>query len=104
LARATATYRFDPATYEFLRAKLLHLIIRGENVIGHFGRRGHVTGTLKGHVLTATLRDSRRDGHITATFAEDFTSFEGDYLTTLYEQPYQYPCSGQRLCRSAKRR
>ncbi len=93
-----ATYRLDPATYEFLRAKLLHLIIRGETVIGHYGRRGHVTGVLDGCVLTATLRDSRTNGRLTATFDKDFKTFTGQLVTANHETQ-RLACSGERLVR-----
>jgi hypothetical protein len=94
-----ATYRLDPETYEFLRAKLLHLIIRGETVIGHFGRRGHVTGVLDGFVLSATLRDSRHNAQLTATFDKDFKTFTGQVVTTVNQEPQKRPCSGERLIR-----
>ena len=77
MAHATAAYRLNPEMHEFLGAGLIRLIVRGENVIGHYGRRGYITGALHGRVLTATLRDGIRDGEVQLTFDEAFTCFEG---------------------------
>jgi hypothetical protein len=59
--------------HEFLGEGLIRLIVRGENVIGHYGRRGYITGALHGRVLTATLRDGIREGEVRLTFDEEFT-------------------------------
>lgn len=94
-----ATYRIDPAMHELLGAKLIHLIFRNGNVIGRYGRRGCVSGVLQGHALTATLRDSKRAGTLTVTFAQNFESFQGLYVTEAGAEPAQHACSGERLRR-----
>jgi len=85
--------------HEFLGAKLIHLIFRGEKVIGRYGRRGSVTGILEDHVLTATLHDSTRNGELTVTFTPDFCSFNGAYVTGSSAEAQRHECSGERLRR-----
>jgi hypothetical protein len=87
---------------EFLSAKLIRIIVRGEVVIGRYGRRGYLTGALHGHVLTATLRDDVHQGHLTVTFDPAFKSFCGFYATVLATEPQRRPCSGSRLLRRPK--
>lgn len=99
MAHATAAYRLNPEMHEFLGAGLIRLIVRGENVIGHYGRRGYITGALHGRVLTATLRDGIRDGEVQLTFDEAFTCFEGYYVTGSPEKSDTLPISGNRITR-----
>lgn len=99
MAHTTAAYRLNPEMHEFLGAGLMRLIVRGENVIGHYGRRGYISGALRGRVLTASLRDGVHDGEVCVTFDEDFTCFDGYYTTGLPGQPSERPCSGTRITR-----
>lgn len=99
LTRATAAYRLNPEMHEFLDAGLIRLIVRGESVIGHYGRRGYITGALNGLVLNATLRDGVHDGEVCVTFDEGFTSFEGYYTAALADRPHARPFSGTRITR-----
>jgi hypothetical protein len=99
LAHATAAYRLNSEMHEFLGAGLMRLIVRGESVIGHYGRRGYVSGALRGLELTAKLRDGIHDGEVRVTFDEDFTFFDGYYTTGSPDQPQTRPCSGKRITR-----
>jgi hypothetical protein len=99
LAHAIAAYRLNPEMRDVLGAGLIRLIVRGETVIGHYGRRGYITGALDGRMLTATFRDGRRDGEVRLTFDEAFTRFEGYYVAALPEGPSERPCSGTRITR-----
>jgi hypothetical protein len=99
LASATAAYRLNPEMHEFLGAGLLRLIVRGENVIGRYGRRGYLNGALCGLVLTATLRDGAHHGEVQVTFDEGFMSFEGYYRAALPSEPQERRCLGTRVTR-----
>jgi hypothetical protein len=99
LAHATAAYRLNPEMHEILGAGLIRLIVRGENVIGHYGRRGYISGALHGRVLTATLRDGVHEGEMRLTFDKEFTRFEGSYLAGLANGPSEQPCFGTRITR-----
>lgn len=94
-----ASYRLDPTTNGVLGAKLIRFIVRGENLVGRYGRRGHINGVLKGHVLTATLRDDHCRGRLTATFSEDFDRFEGFYEMTNDGDSPRGECRGDRVFR-----
>ncbi|HUN29029.1 MAG TPA: hypothetical protein VMV65_04455 [Alphaproteobacteria bacterium] len=99
MAHATAAYRLNPEMREFLGTGLMRLIVRGENVIGHFGRRGYLTGALRGQVLTATLRDGVSNGELCVTFDESFTCFDGVYTSGPPRPPQTLACSGKRITR-----
>ncbi len=99
MAHATAAYRLNPEMHEFLGAGLIRLIVRGENVIGHYGRRGYITGALHGCVLIATFRDGVHDGEVRLTFDDEFECFEGYYVPALPNGPGERPCSGTRITR-----
>lgn len=97
MRRSIGIYRLNADMAEFLRAKLIRLIIRDGVVVGHYGRRGYINGALQGTLLTATLRDDRHQGHLTATFDEAFSSFQGYYATLLAMEPRKRSCSGDRV-------
>jgi hypothetical protein len=95
----TAVYRLNPEMSAFLSAKLMHIIVRGETVIGHYGRRGYLTGVLRGKVLTAKTRDDVQTGNLTVTFVEGFASFDGYFATVPPTRPRRRPVSGNRVPR-----
>lgn len=85
--------------HEFLGAGLIRLIVRGESVIGHYGRRGYITGALNGLVLKATLRDGVHDGEVSVTFDASFASFDGYYMAALTDRSDARQFSGTRVTR-----
>jgi hypothetical protein len=97
LRRVTGSYRLSPDVNELLHAKLIHLIARGDVVIGHYGRRGYLSGVLIERTLTAAFRDNVSQGNLTIMFDDKFTRFEGRVLS---KQSGDCPCSGTRLPRS----
>lgn len=99
LASATAAYRLNLEVHEFLGSGLLHLIARGESVIGRYGRRGYLSGALCGLVLTATLRNGLHQGELRVTFDEGFTSFDGYYRTAPPSEVHERRCCGTRVTR-----
>jgi hypothetical protein len=99
LAHATAAYRLNPEMHEFLGSGLIRLIVRGESVIGRYGRRGYLSGTLQGLVLTAALRDGVHDGELLVTFDEAFASFNGCFHAAGDGESHERPCSGMRVTR-----
>jgi len=99
LASATAAYRLNSEMHELLGTGLLHLIARGETVIGRYGRHGYVNGVLRDLVLTATLRDGVRHGELHVTFAEGFISFDGYYRPTPAHEAQERRCQGTRVTR-----
>lgn len=70
-------FRLDAETETLLKAALLHLVVRGGDVVGRYGRTGHVCGRLDSSVLTATLTEPSRRAELTVTFKPDFASFQG---------------------------
>lgn len=70
-------YRLDADSESLLNAALLHLIVRGEEVIGRYGRGGHVTGRMQNRMLTATFSESARQGELVATFDDNLAAFRG---------------------------
>jgi hypothetical protein len=77
MAARAAHYRLDGASEHQLHATILHLVVRGDDVVGRYGRGGHLTGRMDGRLLTATLSQDGRDGRLNATFTNDFASFHG---------------------------
>ncbi|HEX8805614.1 MAG TPA: hypothetical protein VF741_01650 [Candidatus Aquilonibacter sp.] len=99
MASATAVYRLNPEMHEMLGTRLIRIIARDDAIIGHYGRYGYISGSLKGHELDATLRDKRHEGHLTVTFDDDFMSFSGHYLPAGGEVLRDQQCSGIRVTR-----
>ncbi len=99
MANATAAYRLNPEMQEVLGTCLIRIIVREQTVIGHFGRYGYISGSLNGHDLHATLRDKRHEGHLTVTFDDGFTSFDGHYARAADDRPVRRQCSGTRVTR-----
>ena len=99
MASATAAYRLNPEMQELLGTGLLRLIVRGETVIGRYGRHGYVNGALRGRVLTATLRDGVHHAVLHVTFSENYVSFEGFYRPALGGEAQELRCHGTRITR-----
>ncbi|HTZ54149.1 MAG TPA: hypothetical protein VMB20_03735 [Candidatus Acidoferrum sp.] len=99
MANATAAYRLNPEMQEVLGTRLIRIIVREQTVIGHFGRYGYISGSLTGHDLDATLRDKRHEGHLTVTFDDGFTSFNGQYASAADDRTRSRLCSGTRVTR-----
>jgi hypothetical protein len=83
---------------DLLGATLIRLIVRGETVIGHYGRRGYIKGVLHGCELAATMHHDTREGRLNVTFDQEFTSFAGLYATAR-EDRQQVRCVGNRVRR-----
>ena len=71
------TYRLDADTRQYLDSSLLHLIVRGSDVVGRYGRYGVIRGTLDGSELTASLNDGPNRGWLRASFDAVYDTFEG---------------------------
>lgn len=71
------TYRLDSAAQHYLDSSLLHLIVRGSDVVGRYGRYGVLRGTLDGSELTASLTDGPKQGWFRASFDAMYDAFEG---------------------------
>lgn len=99
MATATAAYRLNPEMQDVLGTRLIRIIVREQTVIGHFGRYGYISGSLQGRDLQAVLRDKRREGQLTVTFDETFTSFNGRYASAADDRPGSRLCSGTRVTR-----
>jgi hypothetical protein len=99
VANATAAYRLNPEMQEVLGTRLIRIIVRDRTVIGHFGRYGYISGSLDGRTLDATLRDKRREGHLTVTFDDSFTSFNGQYASETHDASGAVLCTGTRVTR-----
>lgn len=99
MTNATAAYRLNPEMQEVLGTRLIRIIVREQTVIGHFGRYGYISGLLNGHDLDAKLRDKRHEGHLTVTFDDGFTSFNGYYASGADEHAGSRLCSGTRVTR-----
>jgi hypothetical protein len=99
VGRPTAAYRLNPEMSDVLGSTLIRIIVRGEEVIGHYGRHGYIKGVLRGRELSATLRDETNEGSLDATFDEDFTMFDGRYATALGSYPHERQCFGTRVTR-----
>lgn len=99
MANATAAYRLNPEMHEVLGTRLIRIIARDETVIGHYGRYGYISGSLKGRKLEATLRDKQHEGQLIVTFDDGFTSFDGHYVHLGDDQRRDRKCSGTRVTR-----
>lgn len=99
MTNATAAYRLNPEMQEVLGTRLIRIIVRDQTVIGHFGRYGYISGSLNGRNLEATLRDKRHEGHLTVTFDDSFTSFNGQYASETHIAPGGQRCTGTRVTR-----
>jgi hypothetical protein len=99
VTNATAAYRLNPEMQDVLGTCLIRIIVRDQAVIGHFGRYGYISGSLTGRDLQATLRDKRHEGHLTVTFDDSFTSFNGQYAIAVDDPPHSRACTGTRVTR-----
>lgn len=57
----------------------MHLVQRGDRLIGRFGRRGVVRGSLSGDVLEAGWKVGTRSGWLRVAFDRENRSFAGFY-------------------------
>lgn len=89
-------FRLDTESETLLKAALLHLVVRGGEVVGRYGRTGHVAGRLDAAVLTATLTEPSRRAEMRVTFNPDFGSFQGHVK---FEQEPDRKIAGTRVTR-----
>lgn len=75
----TGQFSMDAGAQQFFGARTLHFRQLERNVLGRFGRRGTLKGTMEGHVLRAQWKNDMRLGWLVATFDAGFTSFQGQY-------------------------
>ncbi|MEO9170699.1 MAG: hypothetical protein ABI282_03445 [Candidatus Baltobacteraceae bacterium] len=79
LHNATGTYRLSAASCALLGATLLHLIDRNGKVMGRYGNRGYIKGSIDGDILVAALREGSRSGSMRIRFDANYRSFEGTF-------------------------
>lgn len=89
-------FRLDAGSETLLNAALLHVIVRQGEVVGRYGRNGHLTGRLDGEILTAEVTEPNRRGALTVTFKPDFGSFQGQLK---FEQEPGREINGTRVTR-----
>jgi hypothetical protein len=76
-------FRLDEESKAFFGSPVIHLIRRGDAIIGRFGRRGIISGLMLGPILEARWKKRDRNGWLRVTFDPSFRSFSGDYGLTL---------------------
>jgi hypothetical protein len=76
---ATGHYRFDDESKVFFGSPVLHLIQRGDRLVGRFGRRGVVRGSISDGSMEASWKSGERCGWIRARFDPRRRVFEGVY-------------------------
>ena len=91
---ATGSYHFDSASALFFRTPVLRLLQRDGRVVGRFGRRGILKGTLSDLTLEARWSDRERTGWLKLTFDDSYQHFEGRY--GLVPEQTETQCSGER--------
>jgi hypothetical protein len=72
-------YRLDDEAKVFFEAPIMHIMRRGNAVVGRFGRRGVISGSMKGLSLEARWKSRERAGWLRVTFDPAHQSFSGDY-------------------------
>lgn len=71
---ASGKYRFETDSPEFFGSGTIHVIARGQSVIGRFGRVGVMRGSIEGRILKAEWTEGERRGWISLEFAPDYKS------------------------------
>jgi hypothetical protein len=69
----------DAVAAQFFGSESLSLIARGTSIIGRFGRTGSIRGTLAGYAGDAVWRDVERQGQMSLTFSDDYSSCVCEY-------------------------
>lgn len=77
----TGQYRFDPGGDRFFGARTVHLRQIDNAVLGRFGRRGTLKGSIDARVLRAQWKYDDTIGWLVLTFDEKFNGFQGEYGT-----------------------
>jgi len=72
-------YRLDDEARSFFGSPVMHLVQRGDRLIGRFGRRGVVRGVFSGAALEASWKVGERSGWLRVTFDRESRSFAGFY-------------------------
>jgi hypothetical protein len=75
----TGQYRLDANAQQFFGAPTLHFRQVEQNVLGRFGRRGTLKGTVEEYVLRARWKNDAQAGWLVAKFDAGFASFQGQY-------------------------
>lgn len=78
---ASGKYRFQAPSGEPFGSATIHLIARGETVLGRFGRVGVIHGSLQGRVVNGQWTKREDRGWIVLEFAPDFKSCTYTYGT-----------------------
>ncbi len=89
----TGQYRFDPEADRFFGARTVHFRQIENSVLGRFGRRGTLKGSIDGRVLRAQWKYDEGAGWLVLTFDEKFSGFQGEYGTG--EAPAEGPAAGK---------
>ena len=97
---ATGLYRLDETSVRFFGTHVLRILQRGEVVVGRFGRRGTIKGTLHDFELRAAWRERACSGWLNATFDPTYDTFRGECGDEDDELIAQVQCTGTRIRRS----
>jgi hypothetical protein len=79
MSGATGHYRLDGESKAFFGSPVMHFIQRDDRIIGRFGRRGVVRGSISNGTLTISWKSGPRCGWLKARFNPIRRSFEGVY-------------------------
>jgi hypothetical protein len=77
----TGQYRLDPNADRFFGARTVHFRQIENAVLGRFGRRGTLRGSMDARVLRANWKNDDSIGWLVLTFDEKFSGFQGEYGT-----------------------
>jgi hypothetical protein len=78
----TGQYRLDTNTDRFFGATTVHFRQIEDEVLGRFGRRGTLKGSMDAHVLRAKWKNDESTGWLMLTFDDRFGGFRGEYGTS----------------------
>ena len=79
MSGATGHYRLDGESKVFFGSPVMHIIQRGERLIGRFGRHGVVRGSISDGSMEASWKAGDRHGWLKLVFDPSSRSLEGSY-------------------------
>lgn len=92
--RITGHYRLDPHSKAFFGTPLWHVVQRGDELIGRFGRRGTIKGRIDGQAVEGCWKSGDRSGWLKLTFSATDRSFVGEYGVGAAGESPGVPCTG----------
>jgi hypothetical protein len=75
----TGQYRLDSNSDRFFGARTMHFRQIDSAVLGRFGRRGTLKGSMDARVLRANWKNDESIGWLVLTFDDKFAAFHGEY-------------------------